>query len=337
MKQPHAFNFDLDSSLCLRAFAVICMIIIHHNYNILFIICVPLLTFLAGYGYALTRHNKYSVISNLQRITKLLASYWLILFTLFIPCGVLSGEYRLSFSDLLLEMVGFKSDLNGYNWYVYFYIYAMMVMIPASRLIRRYGIPAILIMNGLCVTTCIVVHMIPGWNENIFYTAIWQCALWTPVLFSGYFCAIRKIFSRYRIRYTLFSAIILLTAMTAILLMRKIPYLFIFDFITIPLFVLAFTGITDMLRAWKPEGYLYRSLRAIGKESMNIWLVSAIFTSAGTGWLFSNMFHHIHTIPAIILKIIISFILASFYTRLYRFIKTNLGYFRPQEERSRER
>lgn len=54
MKQPHAFNFDLDSSLCLRAFAVICMIIIHHNYNILFIICVPLLTFLAGYGYAIT-------------------------------------------------------------------------------------------------------------------------------------------------------------------------------------------------------------------------------------------------------------------------------------------
>ncbi len=180
MSEVISLKFGQDKS----AVAVIFMIILHNDTLPEFKICVPMFTFLVGYGYAFAKEK--NIIHGLKRIWHLLCYFWLILLGIFLPTAILAGGYHPSISNVLENMFGLESNLNWYSWYVYFYIFAMLIMIPASRIIKKFGIPGVLGMLAISVMLCVIIHHIPGWSDNMWLQAAYDCFLCSPAMYSGF-------------------------------------------------------------------------------------------------------------------------------------------------------
>lgn len=187
MTTSQQIDFGPDKSQILRGLAIIFMITLHNDTLPEFKICVPIFTFLVGYGYAFAKEK--NLRHGLKRSWHLLSHFWLILLGLFLPVAIWKGGYEPTIGDVLLNMFGLESNLNWYSWYIYFYIFAMLAMIPASRLIQRFKLPALgaLILLSLCL--CFAIHLIPDWRANVYLQAIHDCFLCSPVMFSGFYLA----------------------------------------------------------------------------------------------------------------------------------------------------
>lgn len=187
MTNSSTIDFGPDKSQILRGLAIIFMITLHNDTLPEFKICVPIFTFLVGYGYAFAKEK--NLRHGLKRSWHLLSHFWLILLGLFLPVAIWKGGYEPTIGNVLLNMFGLESNLNWYSWYIYFYIFAMLVMIPASRLIPQFKLPALgaLILLSLCL--CFAIHLIPDWRANVYLQAIHDCFLCSPVMFSGFYLA----------------------------------------------------------------------------------------------------------------------------------------------------
>lgn len=147
MTNVGTIDFGPDKSQILRGLAIIFMITLHNDTLPEFKICVPIFTFLVGYGYAFAKEK--NLRHGLKRSWHLLSHFWLILLGLFLPVAIWKGDYEPTIGNVLLNMFGLESNLNWYSWYIYFYIFAMLAMIPASRLIKRfklYGVACMLLI-----------------------------------------------------------------------------------------------------------------------------------------------------------------------------------------------
>lgn len=188
MTVTNHIDFGPDKSQILRGLAIIFMVALHNDTLPEFKICVPIFTFLVGYGYAFAKEK--DLRHGLKRSWHLLSHFWLILIGLFLPVAIWRGGYEPTVSKVLLEMFGLESDLNWYSWYVYFYIFAMLIMIPASRLIvkfRLYGVVGMLLTSVIGI---LAIHSITGLSENVWLQAAFDCFLCSPVMYVGFYLAV---------------------------------------------------------------------------------------------------------------------------------------------------
>lgn len=146
MKQPAYVTFDKQMTGIIKGVAILFMLLLHcyqDNYDVsldfsysltgysgFFKLCVGMYVFMVGYGYAFskTKDLRYGF----QHIKKLLKSFWVILFVFTLPfCfrEVLNDDFKTLFYNLF----GIDSHYNWYSWFVYFFIYAMLVMPFISR------------------------------------------------------------------------------------------------------------------------------------------------------------------------------------------------------------
>lgn len=180
-------SFGPDKSQILRGLAIIFMIMLHNGVSDLFKICVPIFTFLVGYGYAFAKAK--NLRHAVKRSWHLLSHFWLILFGIFVPVAILQGGWNPNLPELFYNMFGLESELNWYSWYIYFYIYAMVIMIPISRIIVKYKIWACLALILICFGAIGAIHLIPEWSNNTWLQAIHDCLLCSPVMFTGFYLA----------------------------------------------------------------------------------------------------------------------------------------------------
>lgn len=173
--QPQPLSFGPDKSQILRGFAIIFMILLHNHLGGLFKICVPMFTFLVGYGYCFAKQKNLK--HAFYRSWHLISHFWLILFTIFLPIGIWLNTFKPTCQNVFYEMFGLDSQLNWYSWYVYFYLFAMVAMIGVSRLIDRYKLPAIITLTIICLTIVYLLHLIPNWKQNIWIQAMHACFL----------------------------------------------------------------------------------------------------------------------------------------------------------------
>ena len=142
---------DRDDSAALQGIAVILMVF-HHlfgfperisvPYRLIFLslesmlsyfgrICIPMLAFLSGYGFARkldlkqAAGEKVSLITSYETIGKSLLSffarYWLAFFT-FVTYGLIAGVYSFDLKSYLKSMVGLNSSYNQEWWYTTVYL-----------------------------------------------------------------------------------------------------------------------------------------------------------------------------------------------------------------------
>lgn len=299
--------FGPDKSQILRGLAIIFMIALHNHTTGLFKICVPIFTFLVGYGYAFTK--KPNLAHGLRRMWHLLSHFWLILLGIFLPVAIVCGHYQPTLANVLENMFGLESNLNWYSWYIYFYIYAMIAMIPLSRIIKRFKVPAILALTCCCFGLVFALQMIPGWSENIWLQAIHDCILCTPVMLVGFYLAEGGVVTKIEIPNGIFGVIICLAVMGVTFFVRAIPYSFLIDWITVPTFCIATVALFNIV-TWTPAQKIMTSL---GKESMNMWFLHALFATAVTAPLFAPM---IDWVTPLVLRILIMVIASYFMARI---------------------
>jgi len=79
-------------------------------------ICVSVFAFLTGYYYFF---EKKTIQNSLKRIQKLIISYWFV-FCIFLLIYCLSMTPLPSIPELLMELLGLKSKIAVFNWYVVF-------------------------------------------------------------------------------------------------------------------------------------------------------------------------------------------------------------------------
>lgn len=109
-------------------------------------------------------------------------------------------------------------------------------------------------------------------------------------------------------------ALALLAVMAFIFFLRKISIMWVLDFVSVPIFVLslvAFFNIIDNAR-------MHNILVAVGKQSMNMWFIHALFATECTAGVFAQLLDWIH-IKAIhiIAMILVSFFAGKMVTSVY--------------------
>ena len=312
MQDKISINFGPDKSQILRGLAIIFMICLHNKTIGEFKICVPIFTFLVGYGYAFAKERNLK--HAFKRSWHLLSHFWLILLGICFPVAVLAGGFQPTLSDVLPEMFGLNSQLNWYSWYVYFYIFAMIAMIPFSRLITRFGLVGTGGLILFCFAGTGLIHLIPNWNGNMWTQALFDCLLCSPTMLTGYWAAENKIVGKIQVNRSFASAIILIALMVLIFFLRGLSYLSYLDFITVPIFCIAFVALFNII-TWEPS---HRFFIALGKESMNMWFFHALFATTCTAAVFAPLIDWIH--PKILLiaaMITVSYLAGKLLTGIY--------------------
>lgn len=312
MTKSQLIDFGPDKSQILRGLAIIFMITLHNDTLPEFKICVPIFTFLVGYGYAFAKEK--NLRHGLKRSWHLLSHFWLILLGLFLPVAIWKGGYEPTISNVLLNMFGLESNLNWYSWYIYFYIFAMLAMIPASRLIQRFKLPALGVLIIVSLALCFAMHLVPSWDSNVWLQAIHDCLLCSPVMYTGFYLAEGGVITLLEIKHNLKNAVVALLVAVGIFFLRGLPFATFLDFATVPVFVAAVVIFFNIV-SWRP---VHSLLTALGKESMNMWFIHAIFATACTAVVFAPLVDWLQPKTVHILgMIIISFCIGKLFTTAY--------------------
>lgn len=316
MSQKIAINFGPDKSQILRGLAIIFMICLHNDAGVLLKICVPIFTFLVGYGYAFAKERNLKHAA--KRSWHLLSHFWLILLGICLPTAILAGGFQATVANVLPEMFGLVSLLNWYSWYVYFYIIAMVAMIPFSRLIVRFGWIGIIGLVAICALMCFLIHMINGWSENIWLQAMFDFFLCSPPMYVGYLLAERKMVGKIQIKSNLPTALILAALMVLLFFFRGLKYMTFLDFVTVPIFCVAFVALFNII-TYRP---LHKFFIALGKESMNMWFFHALFASATTAMIFAPLINWVQPRALFIATmIVVSYFAGKLLTAVYAKLK----------------
>lgn len=293
------------------------MIILHNGESGLFKICVPIFTFLVGYGYSFAKKKNLNHAA--KRSWHLLSHFWLILLGLFLPVAIWTGGYKPTLSLILPELFGLDSQLNWFSWYVYFYIFAMIIMIPASSIINRFKIWGIIFLIGLCFIGSIGIHSINEWSKNIWLQAAFDCCIVSPPMFTGYYLAENKIASKIRLPHNFISILtLLIIAIGAFMFRGSFNYATQLDFITVPIFCLAIVGIFNIIKNRATNTFFI----SLGKESMNMWFFHAIFFTAVTAGAFMPLLSWIQPKGILIIAMIaISYFVGKIFTGVYKMLE----------------
>lgn len=305
-------RFDKGMTAIVKAFAIIFMMILHcyggydveldYSHSLLgdvsgaFKICVGMFTFMVGYGYAFSRDKdmKYAW----QHIKRLLIVFWTILFVFTLPFCI----KKVADTDivvLLYNLFGIDSTFNYYSWFVYFFIFAMLVMPFVSRFIDRKPVRNTAIVVVAAVLLSVFVHEIPrmlSWVDiqvpdvvdNKPHLALFFSLSMMPPMVLGYLFAHEGYYERINIgRWSKAVTIVLCVAMMVLALAlhyfwSPINIPFQFDFFYAPLMIGAIVVLFSKFE-WKPVRAV---LTKMGEVSVYMWFFHALFFTQAVKWFY---------------------------------------------------
>ena len=249
--------------------------------------CVPVFAFLTGFFYARRPREKRTMAHSLGKIGEVLAGHalaLLVLLALSRLCGVRTGA-----GDALLELVGLRSEVSLFNWYICFYILAML-MLPVLLRVPGLGPAGMFVLTILLpvLLATAVRALTPGGSlPSVAAQAVLDgvCPLGAGVMAARF-----ASFGRMRKRMTARRALgCLLLCAGAMLARRFAPRLILslpglgeswqlrvsMDMLYAPACVFALGNLLDAA----PRALL-RPLAAMGRQSLSMWLLSAAFFGA---------------------------------------------------------
>lgn len=297
--------FGNDMSRIVRGIAIILMVMGHSLPGKIIGFAVPLFTFLVGYGYAFAK--QHTLGNSFKRIWHLLFSYWIVLLCVCLPAALISYPRPIPLSEIGLCLFGLNGRLNFFSWYVYFYIFTMLCLPAASRVIDRYGFKGAIILCAVCGGVVLAILGVPDYDANIFLRVGYRCFRYFPIALSGYWLAKFGIFAKLRYRVRPVMAFVALAMMVGIYFCRGWEYARIFDFVWAPLFG-ACVGVAFHFPFMRFPG---RFLTSMGMKSMNIWFLHALFFTHSTKGLLDPLVDWIDWRPLFIIAVLaLSYVMA---------------------------
>ena len=231
-------------------------------------ICVGIFTFFVGYGtfYA----NKFDFHYIISHVLRLLKQYWFVLFlTIFL--SFLGGS--LCWEHILGGLFGLTPYYNLGNWYVYFYIYALLILPLMSYCIKRKKILSICSFIFLPSILSLLIK-----QDSIGTKVLYNCLIYTPILAIGFVAAYTQ-FYVILIKFISHKFVWIILAVSAIVL-RTVGVVkgFNSDIIYVPLFIFSISAI----------GWNNKILMSLGKNSTFMWFFHAIPLSTATAHIFQD-------------------------------------------------
>lgn len=336
-------RFDKNMTNIVKGFAIVFMMLLHcygdvynkpldyafslAGFNGVFKICVGMFTFMVGYGYAFskTRDINYSI----KHIKKLLVPFWIILFIFTFPFCVsqLKNEKLLT---VVYNLVGIDSTYNYYSWFVYFFIYAMIVLPVLSRFIDKRPVINTIIAVIFSSVLSVVIHEIPRIALLVFNVqlspiveikpmlALFNCLLMTPGMILGYLFARQGYYERIRIdvlpRFWIFVLCLLIMVLVFIFRWKfgNGFYSFQTDFFYAPLMIGAIVILFNVF-SWPIGRVVFQKL---GEVSVYMWFFHALFFTTAVSWFYQPMitiFNSVNLVAlwTIVLTFLISWLLKT--------------------------
>lgn len=346
-------RFDKGVTSIVKGFAIIFMMLLHcygkSDYSVeldyshslftgwsgMFKICVGMFTFMVGYGYAFAKNKDMTYAW--KHIKKLIIPFWTILFVFTLPFCF--KEVAGTDLDILLyNLVGIDSRFNYYSWFVYFFIFAMLVMPFVSRYIDRKPVRNMVIVVIITVLLSVFVHEIPrflGWVgiqvpdivDNKPHLALFFSLNMMPPTVLGYLFAREGYYERINIgNWSKPRTFVLCVAMMAFALALKhfwspvyIP--FQFDFFYAPLMIGAIVVLFNKFE-WK---LVRKALMKIGEVSVYMWFFHALYFTHDVKWFYQptiTIFSDINLVVlwAIVLAFIASWLIKSVVDRIVKLL-----------------
>lgn len=265
--------------------------------------CVGIFTFIIGYGYACGKNHTFSYSSS--HIWKLLKQYWALCLLIFIPIGTLFGGGNLTdWQTILCNLAGLKFQYNLASWYVMFYVYAMLAIIPISKLADKK--PYLTLLSAIIVfgTTATLING----RANMWCDAINRWCIYTPVLIAGYVAAKQNWIKRIPKLPAHWYLIISLLVLAARCLVGSLKG-FSTDTLFAPVFIFL---IVAYLNKANVSGWVRKIFERLGKVSMYMWFLHAIFFSDYTKAIFQSQSVWLNNpFAAFLLTTIVSFLLVE--------------------------
>ena len=294
-------RFDKNMSMIVKGCAILFMMILHcygkeyavtlnydfaplSHWNGVFKICIGIFSFMVGYGYAFSKNKDWRY--SLQHIKKLLIPFWVILFVFTVPLCFQEIQER-GVVLFIYELFGISSHFNWYSWFVYFFIFAMIVMPFVSRFINRRPLINTVISIAGGYVLCVAVHSIPGAIENNLLLALFNSLMMTPIMLLGYLFAHEGYYEQINIgRYprilTGFVSLLLIVIVFIIRRHRWAILGFQLDFFYAPLVIGGIAVIFSLIK-WQPIKTL---MIKMGEVSVYMWFMHALFFTKAVAWFY---------------------------------------------------
>lgn len=247
-----------------------------------FKLCVGIFAFMIGFGYAFSKTKDFHY--SIQHIWKLLQPYWIVCLIFALPIGYKSLN---GITNLVLNLFGLESTLSWVCWFVYFYIYAMIVMPFLGRIIDKniwYG-P---LLMGSCYLMQVAIHFIPWWQENPFTQALFNCFSVSSRVLLGYVFARYALYQKIPVpKHWSMPIISLICCCLLFLVKNSIPGTilgFSMDFFYTPIFIFF---VLVFFNIWNLK-YTSIVLIALGDASVFMWFFHGLFFTESTRWFYGR-------------------------------------------------
>ena len=285
--------FDKDMTSIVKGFAILFMLILHCyddykyevplNYDHAFMfahdgfhICVGMYAFLIGFGYAFSRTKDLRY--GWQHIKKLMIPY-LVIFLLFMLPVYYKEFFSSGWKMMLYTLLGLDVKFFYYNWFIYVFIYAMLVMPLITRFIDKRPLRNTAIAIVVAYLAEVFSHFViyPHVDSHIHYM-LFNCLTLTPLILLGYLFAHEHYYERIRLDnlskpLVAVVFVLIITAMIYIDSKFRLGFGILFETFYVPLLV----GAIAVLFSKFKFKYFRPLMVKLGWASMYMWFLQALF------------------------------------------------------------
>ena len=290
-------HFDKDMTSIVKGFAILFMLMLHcyddYKYEVPlnydhaflfahdgFIICVGIFAFLIGFGYAFAKNKDLRY--GWQHIKKIMIPY-LTIFVVFIVPTCYKELYSAGYRTILNTMLGIDLTYYYYNWFVYVFIYAMLVMPLVCRFIDKKPLLNTIILVVAFYLMQVFAHFMiyPHLETHALLVRynylMYNCLSLSPLICVGYLFAHEHYYERIRVD----SLNKPLAAMGSILTIIAIIYIdsklrlfggLNFELFYAPIIIGAIALLFSVLKL----KYLRPVMVKLGWASMYMWFMQAL-------------------------------------------------------------
>lgn len=143
-------------------------------------ICIALFAFVSGYGLFFSMKKDGSWRRCLQRVIYLYLDFWVVLLLVFVPAYFHFKSY-LGGKQWIENILGLESVLNQFDWYVPFYVIAVVFVFVYAKYIEPCNEVCKITWGGIIVSWIITIF--------ISQTLLIKYVTYIIVMLSGYLCA----------------------------------------------------------------------------------------------------------------------------------------------------